>query len=228
MTYLIIQIIIGVVTGLITAIVATYITVRYVAGYQTAKQINNDLEKCFNDLKTNEKKLEKDAMDKQYERVRMRVNETREMALTDKDEAKNQWPAFAKDEFDFSYTNPWQYLIVDNIQFFLMAYAHHYPKNFDLMRPKLRNINKVLGIFVEFNSKLQDFERELRRDIHPLIDKNDFDKSKYELAADKNVSEIKKYYGSKINEIKECYDIIKPENFSEMRLRVKFPFGELY
>ena len=92
-------------------------------------------------LKIKIKKLNENAFIEQLNRItqifeRKRIN--RDLS---------EWPAFAKEEFVFSQSNYYQYLLVDNTRYFNLQNAPIYPKK----SARINAINRLFVLFEGFN-----------------------------------------------------------------------------
>jgi hypothetical protein len=222
METIIISVIIGIITGILTGVTSTYLTANFVTRYQQAYTINGDLKKCLNEIIDNKKKLSTEQICRQLQNVRDAATFKREKALTDRNLAINKWAAFEKKELPFSYTNYFQYLLVDNTDYFLRVHAHHYPIKSDELQQKFRDVLELLKISIEFNSELQNFENKLRNNLNRLIEDNDLDKTSFDLITELNIKEVNEFCQITIKKFDEIYSRMDAENISKLEINVGF------
>lgn len=214
--------------GIISGVIASLMTANYISKKQRADIINDDLRKCLNDLIENRQRLTEEKITIQFQKIREIANKKRVLAQTNYNEAIELWAAFEKDEFDFSYTNYYQYLLVDNLDYFLRAHAHHYPKKVALMKPKFRAMKRLLLIFVNFNHQLQLFEITLRNSLNLLIENGDTDEMMFETCVNNNIHEIDQFYRNTMVEILQCYSTINPDSYEDIAVHVSWLSKEFY
>jgi hypothetical protein len=224
-TYIQQNFIVPIFIGFGTGIITIYLTARYVTNFQIATQINDDLAKCFADIEKNKKKMSKEALASQYEIIRKKVAKKKRLLKIDKTKALELYPAFDKEEYDFSHSNFYQYLLVDNIKYFLSIHASHYPKNYNDVRSNFRAMIELFEVFDQINHQFAIFETPFLIEINSLLLNKDNKDSDYQRSTESHIKEINKYFEDKSVEINKLIDQIR---FPEMKIRVKFLSGEFY
>jgi hypothetical protein len=219
---------ISMIIGVLSGVIASLMTANYISKKQRADIINDDLRKCLNDLIENRQRLTEEKIAVQFQRIREIANKKKVLAQTNPNEAMRLWAAFEKDEFDFSYTNYHQYFLVDNLDYFLRIRAHHYPKKYDLMKPKFRAMMELLRIFVNFNSQLQSFEIDLRNTLNSLIENGNLDEETFETCVNDNIRDIDQFYRNTLVNILQNYSTINPDSYEDIAVHVSWFSEEVY
>jgi len=205
--------------GIIGGVLAILLTIKYTTNLQKAIQINENLNRClFEIIRDKNEKLNEKSIKEQLERITQIVEKKRvNMDLS-------EWPAFAKEECVFSQSNYYQYLLVDNIRYFNLQNAPVYPKKSE----RINTINRLFVLFEGFNRGLQGFERQLLNNVNVLILQGITEKTQYDACVKSNNDAIIEYYHNIMTKINPLYQLLDPENPTDIDVHVTFFNPELH
>jgi hypothetical protein len=207
--------------AIIGGLVSILLTYNYTANQQRAIQINENLHRClFEIIRNKNEKLSENAINEQLDRIIQIVERKR----TNRDLL--EWPAFSKEECEFSQSNYYQYLLVDNTRYFknLLQNSIEYPKKSE----RINAINRIFVLFEGFNRGLQDFERGLLNNVNSLILQEISEKEPYDALVKTNNDAIIEYYHNFMVEINHLYQLLDPENPTDIEVHVTFFNQELH
>ncbi|MGB8820789.1 MAG: hypothetical protein WCC68_06345 [Methanoregula sp.] len=207
--------------AIIGGLVAILFTIKYTTNQQRAIQINENLHRClFEIIRNKNERLSENAIKEQLNHITNIVERKRVVGDL------SEWPAFAKEECEFSQSNYYQYLLVDNIRYFknFLQDSSEYPKK----SGRISAVNRLFVLFEGFNRGLQDFERQLLNDVNALIQQGFPEKIKYDTLVRGNNNAVLEYYHNAMIEINHQYQLLDPENPADIEVHVTFFNQELH
>jgi len=197
--------------AIIGGIASIFFSIKYTTNQQRAIQINETLKRClFEIIRNKNEKLSESAIKEQLDRIAHIVE--RKRCSND----LSEWPAFAKEEFEFSKSNYFQYLLVDDTRYFISNVAPQYPKKSE----KLRAIKQIFVLCEGFNRGLQDFEKKLLIDVNNLILQGISEKLQYDELVKSNNDALTKYYQNFMTKISPLFELLDPEHPSDIEVHV--------
>ncbi|PKL69598.1 MAG: hypothetical protein CVV30_08580 [Methanomicrobiales archaeon HGW-Methanomicrobiales-1] len=196
--------------GVLAGLLSSFLIYKYTAKQQIAIQLNENMDRCLFEITNNFKKLNDQEINEQLKRISEIVERKR------KNRDLNEWAAFAKVEAAFSESNYYQYLLVDNIRYFILQVAPVYPKK----STRINEINHLYRLSEDFNSKLQDFERMLLGQINALILQDESRKIDYDNVVKMHKEAFFNYFSNFRQEYYSHYRLLDPEHPREIKVKV--------